>query len=76
MCENTVDTQQDLLRYKQMYLRMVRAVMDAEKLLHDAMEECEELFISENAQTQISPKQDSQDLKKSSLKVEIHFQYP
>lgn len=64
MCENTVDTQQDLLRYKQMYLRMVRAVMDAEKLLHDAMEECEELFISENAQTQISPKQDSQDLKK------------
>ena len=30
MCENTVDTQQDLLRYKQMYLRMVRAVMDAE----------------------------------------------
>lgn len=22
MCENTVDTQQDLLRYKQMYLRM------------------------------------------------------
>lgn len=65
MCENTVDTQQDLLRYKQMYLRMVRAVMDAEKLLHDAMEECEELFISENAQTQISPKQDSQDLKKA-----------
>ena len=65
MCENTVDTQQDLLRYKQMYLRMVRAVMDAEKLLHDAMEESEELFISENAQTQISPKQDSQDLKKA-----------
>ena len=65
MCENTVDTQQDLLRYKQMYLRMVRAVMDAEKLLHDAMEECEELFISENAQTQISPTQDSQDLKKA-----------
>lgn len=65
MCENTVDTQQDLLRYKQMYLRMVRAVMDAEKLLHDAMEECEELFISKNAQTQISPKQDSQDLKKA-----------
>lgn len=65
MCENTVDTQQDLLRYKQMYLRMVRAVMDAEKLLHDAMEECEELFISENAQTPISPKQDSQDLKKA-----------
>lgn len=65
MCENTVDTQQDLLRYKQMYLRMVRAVMDAEKLLHDAMEECEELFISENAQTQISPKQDSQGLKKA-----------
>lgn len=65
MCENTVDTQQDLLRYKQMYLRMVRAVMDAEKLLHNAMEECEELFISENAQTQISPKQDSQDLKKA-----------
>lgn len=65
MCENTVDTQQDLLRYKQMYLRMVRAVMDAEKLLHDAMEECEELFISENAQTQISPKQDSKDLKKA-----------
>lgn len=65
MCENTVDTQQDLLRYKQMYLRMVRAVMDAEKLLHDAMEECEEVFISENAQTQISPKQDSQDLKKA-----------
>ena len=65
MCENTVDTQQDLLRYKQMYLRMVRAVMDAEKLLHDAMEECEELFITENAQTQISPKQDSQDLKKA-----------
>jgi hypothetical protein len=65
MCENTVDTQQDLLRYKQMYLRMVRAVMDAEKLLHDAMEECEELFISENAQSQISPKQDSQDLKKA-----------
>lgn len=65
MCENTVDTQQDLLCYKQMYLRMVRAVMDAEKLLHDAMEECEELFISENAQTQISPKQDSQDLKKA-----------
>ena len=65
MCENTVDTQQDLHRYKQMYLRMVRAVMDAEKLLHDAMEECEELFISENAQTQISPKQDSQDLKKA-----------
>lgn len=65
MCENTVDTQQDLLRYKQMYLRMVRAVMDAEKLLHDAMEECEELFISESAQTQISPKQDSQDLKKA-----------
>ena len=65
MCENTVDTQQDLLRYKQMYLRMVRAVMDAEKLLHDAMEECEELFISENAQTQISPKQDTQDLKKA-----------
>lgn len=65
MCENTVDTQQDLLRYKQMYLRMVRAVMDAEKLLHDAMEECEELFISENAQTQISPKKDSQDLKKA-----------
>lgn len=65
MCENTVDTQQNLLRYKQMYLRMVRAVMDAEKLLHDAMEECEELFISENAQTQISPKQDSQDLKKA-----------
>ena len=65
MCENTVDTQQDLLRYKQMYLRMVRAVMDAEKLLHDAMEECEELFISENAQTQISPKQDSQDMKKA-----------
>lgn len=65
MCENTVDTQQDLLRYKQMYLRMVRAVMDAEKLLHDAMEECEELFISENAETQISPKQDSQDLKKA-----------
>ena len=65
MCENTVDTQQDLLRYKQMYLRMVRAVMDAEKLLHDAMEECEELFISENAQTQISTKQDSQDLKKA-----------
>lgn len=65
MCENTVDTQQDLLRYKQMYLRMVRAVMDAEKLLHDAMEECEELFISENAQTQVSPKQDSQDLKKA-----------
>lgn len=65
MCENTVDTQQDLLRYKQMYLRMVRAVMDAEKLLHDVMEECEELFISENAQTQISPKQDSQDLKKA-----------
>ena len=48
-----------------MYLRMVRAVMDAEKLLHDAMEECEELFISENAQTQISPKQDNQDLKKA-----------
>ena len=65
MCENTVDTQQDLLRYKQMYLRMVRAVMDAEKLLHAAMEECEELFISENAQTQISPKQDNQDLKKA-----------
>lgn len=65
MCENTVDTQQDLLRYKQMYLRMVRAVMDAEKLLHDAMEECEELFISENAQTQISSKQDNQDLKKA-----------
>ena len=65
MCENTVDTQQDLLRYKQMYLRMVRAVMDAEKLLHDAMEECEELFISENAQTQISPTQESQDLKKA-----------
>ncbi len=65
MCENTVDTQQDLLRYKQMYLRMVRAVMDAEKLLHDAMEECEELFISKNAQTQISPKQDSQDLKQA-----------
>lgn len=65
MCENTVDTQQDLLRYKQMYLRMVRAVMDAEKLLHDAMEECEELFISENAQPQISPKQDNQDLKKA-----------
>ena len=65
MCENTVDTQQDLLRYKQMYLRMVRAVMDAEKLLHDAMEECEELFISENAKSQISPKQDSQDLKKA-----------
>ena len=70
MCENTVDTQQDLLRYKQMYLRMVRAVMDAEKLLHDAMEECEELFISENAQTQISPKQ---GFEESSLKVEIHF---
>lgn len=65
MCENTVDTQQDLLRYKQMYLRMVRAVMDAEKLLHDAMEECEELFISENDQSQISPKQDNQDLKKA-----------
>lgn len=65
MCENTVDTQQDLLRYKQMYLRMVRAVMDAEKLLHDAMEECEELFISKNAQTQISPKQDSHDLKQA-----------
>lgn len=65
MCKNTVDTQQDLLRYKQMYLRMVRAVMDAEKLLHDAMEECEELFISENTQSQISPKQDSQDLKKA-----------
>ena len=65
MCENTVDTQQDLLCYKQMYLRMVRAVMDAEKLLHDAMEECEELFISKNAQTQISPKQDSQDLKQA-----------
>ena len=65
MCENTVDTQQDLLRYKQMYLRMVRAVMDAEKLLHDAMEECEELFISKNAQTQISPKQDSQYLKQA-----------
>lgn len=65
MCENTVDTQQDLLRYKQMYLRMVRAVMDAEKLLHDAMEECEELFISENTQPQISPKQDNQDLKKA-----------
>lgn len=65
MCENTVDTQQDLLRYKQMYLRMVRAVMDAEKLLHDAMEECEELLISENAQTQISPKQDNQDWKKA-----------
>lgn len=65
MCENTVDTQQDLLRYKQMYLRMVRAVMDAEKLLHDAMEECEELFISENAQTQISSEQDNQDLKKA-----------
>ena len=44
---------------------MVRAVMDAEKLLHDAMEECEELFISENAQTKISPKQDNQDLKKA-----------
>lgn len=65
MCENTVDTQQDLLRYKQMYLRMVRAVMDAEKLLHDAMEECEELFISKNAQTQIFSKQDSQDLKQA-----------
>lgn len=65
MCENTVDTQQDLLHYKQMYLRMVRAVMDAEKLLHDAMEECEELFISENAQTQISSEQDNQDLKKA-----------
>ena len=65
MCENTVDTQQDFLRYKQMYLRMVRAVMDAEKLLHDAMEECEELFISENDQSQISPKQDNQDLKKA-----------
>ena len=65
MCENTVDTQQDLLRYKQMYLRMVCAVMDAEKPLHDAMEECEELFISENAQTQISSEQDNQDLKKA-----------
>ena len=65
MCENNVDTQQDLLRYKQMYLRMVRAVMDAEKLLHDAMEDCEELFISENAQTQISSEQDNQDLKKA-----------
>lgn len=65
MCENTVDTQQDLLRYKQMYLRMVRAVMDGRKTAPRRKEECEELFISENAQTQISPKQDSQDLKKA-----------
>ena len=27
MCENTVDTQQDLLRYKQMYLRIWSALL-------------------------------------------------
>ena len=34
-------------RYKKMYLRMVRAALDMEKLMHEAMQECEEIFIAE-----------------------------
>ena len=47
MNEKNGDTMQDLLRYKQMYLRMVRAAMDAEQIMHKAMCECEEIFLSE-----------------------------
>lgn len=34
-------------RYQKMYLRMVRAALDVEEILKQAMQECEEIFISE-----------------------------
>ena len=39
------DSVEDLLLYKKMYLRMVRAALDTQKILEQALQDCEEIFI-------------------------------
>lgn len=52
MCKNQELTEEEIhcdnLLYKKMYLRMVKAVLDTEKILNEALQECEEIFISKN----------------------------
>lgn len=50
----------DMELYKCMYLRIIKAALQAQEIIDDAMRECEEIFISQN-----------KDFKKESMLIPV-----